>query len=175
MFPRNDQTGTVILLGGIGLLVVVLLAYTGEEVTAQMPRVIAYLKTSKAYCENHATEAMKDPRLQNSLPDGQRLYGATRAEFDGVIAFMQAALARGFNDSDPAEINQQLQVAGARMQAFLAWPPRQGSATAAGPLDFANLALELYKIVKAEDDQTRAMLRDDLEKCRLREWNQLGR
>jgi hypothetical protein len=194
---QNDFLPTALAIIGLAVLAVVGLNIGNTEqqnaqivrpdpngppapVVPQLPQLIAYLKMAKAQCENHATEAMRMRRVR--LADGQRLYNATRADFDGAIAYMQAAMVRRFDKSDPAQINQWLRAASAAMQDFLAWPNQRAEANppvaGAGPDPLAiaaDMALDWYKMVEAENAQAIAWLRQDLESCRLRDWNQLGR
>jgi hypothetical protein len=112
------------------------------------------------------------------LQRGRDLYLATQVKLNGCITFLRDGLARRFDKADDAaEVEKQLREADRHVQEFRAWADEVLRPEGIGAADpFAGLwqlLSDLTKVVKEVDDQAINQMRDDLEKCRLRDWSEL--
>jgi hypothetical protein len=158
-------------------------------VIPQLPGIVAKLRGAKDLCEGRAQQA-KDtlrqwrPRAaQPRLTEGQTAYTNARSAIGSCISFLQTGVTTRFRDGQDSLIEAHIQKADAAMKTFLVWAnnikPRQIRPGELGDDDHSNAILSLWsdwlKAVRAADQKARDDLRDDLEKCRLKEWKDLDK
>jgi hypothetical protein len=154
-------------------------------VVPQLPNITAALMQGKDLCEERAGEikaAVKAGRVKpKDLQHGRELYGNAKAASDACIIHLKTGLARRFTEEDPKDVLVRLDAADGAMLGFTLWADDQLRPKAVGAVgpwgEAANMLVGWIKALQGQNDQNdRAlnMLRDDLESCRLREWDKIG-
>ena len=89
----------------------------------------------------------------------------------------QERLVRRFRDDDPAQIEQRMRAANAKLSAFMTWANRARNPGDVAEVDVLVEALkvlaEWLRGVSRENEAAINQLRDDLKDCRLADWNDL--
>lgn len=149
----------------------------------QLPDLVAELRRTKTLCEGRARQA-KDfisshHVSERNAREGSRLYTDMKAELDGCIDYLRSGLVRRFNADDSHQLEKRFRTAGTHVSAFFNWvdtlePPPYATVDAS-PLEAASKLLSgwLDSVSKA-NDKAIEQLRDDLNQCRLRDWQELG-
>ena len=99
-----------------------------------------------------------------------------KMETDGLNIWLQTGLARRFNGSgDVAEYEVRLRKVDEAVKAFLGWANNALPAVvgAGGGNPVADMAGELIRAASETDEKMIDRLRGDLERARLRDWDQL--
>jgi hypothetical protein len=146
----------------------------------KLPAMAAELASVKAECEGDGSIirnlASTGGISRQQVFKGEKLFIVVKKETDGCITFLSSALARRFQEGDEAEIRTRLIRVRYAVNAFVTWfdeiqPRTPGAFTSLDSI------LSFLSAWCAEAGRTNSealwMLRDDLEKCRLRNWNGL--
>src|SRR5262249_18497219 len=133
-------------------------------------------RRGESLAEGRASQARTDARVPEAAREkGRTLYLAVKMESDGFIAWLESGLPRRFNRiEEPAEFKDWVERTDKSVEAFLEWaqtlPPSFGGAD--GNAALADIANELIKGARETDEKMIDRLREDLGKCRLRDWSE---
>lgn len=150
-------------------------------VIPMLPDLVADFQVAKVKCEAAATngrDLLGNGRRRDAkkLAEGRKLYVDAKAEIDGCISFLQSGLVRRFNEHDPYVIQSRVQSASQKVNALLNWAAEFDTprATGAPSLDnAADLLLQWLEGIDKLNNEAIQQLRADLERCRLRDWDDL--
>lgn len=148
-------------------------------VIPMLPDLVADFQIAKVKCEAEAAngrDVLGNGRRRDSrkLAEGRKLYVEAKAEIDGW--FLQSGLVRRFNEHDPYVIQSRVQSASQKVNALLKWAAEFDTprATGAPSLDnAADLLLQWLEGIDKLNNEAIQQLRADLERCRLRDWDDL--
>jgi hypothetical protein len=165
-----------------------------DPLVPELPAIAADLMTAKTLCEDQVRESkgksvprpkgiirrLREPK-RDELRAGQDLYGEARAQVNGCITYLQAALGRRTVKNDRPEIEERLKGASARVNAFLKWSYHyqrpQGGYGRADLEDPLSAALGvLPKLIETASEANETKIRalvGELEKCRFASWDDL--
>jgi hypothetical protein len=148
-------------------------------VVPKLPDIQARLAQAKTFCEDKAHQVKEAARLGRIKPKGSRegedYYATAKAHYDGVIAYTCSAMQRGFEDKDEKIIFDKLGEANVKMMAFTSKADSLLAQHGAwGPLgDAIDLFPDWFKSLRKQNQEVIDKLKSDLEKCTMREWNQI--
>lgn len=157
-----------------------------HPVVPQLPRMADELAVAKSQAEERAKELIRDPgrgiRRQTNLQEGQRLYGAAKAEYDGAVEYMCVALQTRFAGIEPRDVDARLGTARNKLSAFLQWNAQRarndGHSIGAGD-DILKIGLKEISAwisgLQQADQKAIDQLIQQLRSLRLASWNDLDR
>lgn len=157
-------------------------------IVPQLPRIADELAVAKSQAEERAKELIRAPgrgiRRQTNLQEGQRLYSAAKAEYDGAVEYMCVALQTRFAGIEPRHVDARLGTARQKLSAFLQWNAQRvrndGHSIGAGAVDDI-LKIGLREIsawisgLQQADQKAIDQLIQQLRSLRLASWNDLDR
>ena len=157
-----------------------------HPVVPQLPRLADELAVAKTQAEERAKELIRAPgrgiRRQNNLQEGQRLYSAAKADYDGAVEYLCVALQTRFAGIEPRDVDARLGTARQKLSAFLQWNAQRarndGHPIAAGAGDDI-LKIGLHEIsawisgLQQADQKAIDRLIQQLRVLRLASWNDL--
>jgi hypothetical protein len=150
---------------------------------AQLPGFTAELRRAKALCEGRARQAKsmaQGGRISVRESDrGRKLYTDAKADLDACIDFLRSGLATRFADQNPERAKVLILAVGETMRAFGTWADSHvdrddiGGAVTWEPLP--ERLLRWLAAVREANNLAVEPIRAELDGCRLRDWDDLGR
>jgi hypothetical protein len=113
---------------------------------------------------------------RDDLRESRRLYTEAQAEVNGCIEDLCAGLGQRFQEGDAAPIRLRLEKAARKINTFLASSHRLGGPHGAVPDLMTPTVARFWRLVdgsRTANQQALDQIRADLERCRLRDWDQL--
>jgi hypothetical protein len=149
-------------------------------VVPALPDLIAELSATKSLCEGRAAAAksiLGQRQARAELVAGRRLYDDARAALIGCIDHLRAGLSRRFVEEDASNAAARFLAAQEKVDRFVAWENTVEAPTigAAEPLAALLESLNSWmNNVSKQNEQAIEQLRADLDRCRLKEWDDIG-
>jgi hypothetical protein len=180
--PRKLRTDTIVafVLGAVVALVFQS-CLSQPQPPSGMASFVAGLTETKATCESTAASAIG--HAGNGVPagelaNGQVLYSSVKIDVDVCIARVSTGLVTGLTKADLDDLEARLKRIHANTSRFIEWsqkPPPSGRTEMIAPGVAVELLLRVFHELGAANAQKIEQLRQDISKCRLRDWNELRR
>jgi hypothetical protein len=148
-------------------------------VVLELPNLVAELSGTRSLCESRAKAAMALLLAQDGgtarLVEGRRLYDEARAEFNMGIDYLRTGLLTRFVDDDTRQVAFRMAEGKRKADRFIAWVNSlEGPVFGDSVADFFSEVLPGWLAhVSEQNDRAIEQIRDDLDRCRLMEWDQL--
>lgn len=131
---------------------------------------MGYLSQEKTLCENKV-QALKAKGI-----DGEAQYEKAQAAASACVGYLQGVVDQGSGDKEA--IKEQLVQLRSASGDFRSWAAQKldtgtygDAAENVDPLDLATAAL---KLLDAQEQERRKAVKDSLEKCKFRSWNDIN-
>lgn len=148
-------------------------------VVPELPRLMARLSQQKNRCEDRTSAAIDSIR-RNSIGGatyerGRLLYDLAKESQNGMITYLQAGLVRRFNGDDPQQIAQMAVDSQQKVDATVDWANSliERSIGDGIPESIMAMVEAWLQDVNSRNDHAIELLREDLEKFRIRPWSEL--